>query len=98
VESIETTGMWIGMTDNIHEMLNVKQFILNPGDVILLYTDGITEAVDRENNMFSENKLKYLLEKFGNRQPKEIKNHILDALNDYTLNDDVTLLILKKSI
>jgi serine phosphatase RsbU (regulator of sigma subunit) len=97
VESIETTGMWIGMTDNIHEMLNVKQFILNPGDVILLYTDGITEAVDRENNMFSENKLKYLLEKFGNNQPKEIKNHILDALNDYTLNDDVTLLILKKS-
>ncbi|MBU0992664.1 MAG: SpoIIE family protein phosphatase, partial [Proteobacteria bacterium] len=65
VESIETHGVWIGMTDDIKNMLQVDQVKLNKRDVMLLYTDGIPEARDSSGNMFSEEKLADLFQKLG---------------------------------
>jgi serine phosphatase RsbU (regulator of sigma subunit) len=96
VEIIETKGMWIGMTENIEGMVQVDHLELAANDVMLLYTDGITEAVDKHGNMFSEEKLQQLFKKSGRQNPAEIKNEILQALNGYSCHDDITLMVIRK--
>lgn len=105
VELIRTDGIWLGLMEDIGENLDDKSLILAPGDVMLLYTDGITEARDREHPlnretnsiiMFGSNKLAELLSMHGTLQPDEIRTKILSELQDYNVNDDVTLMILKR--
>ena len=64
--------------------------------MLLLYTDGITEAKNADRVMFSEKKLGGILKTYGASKTDDIKEKILEALQGYTLNDDVTMVILKK--
>jgi predicted ATPase/serine phosphatase RsbU (regulator of sigma subunit) len=45
VERVETRGMWIGPVDDIGPLLRDDTLELDAGDIVLLFTDGITEAV-----------------------------------------------------
>ena len=45
VERVETSGMWIGPIDDIAPLLRDEILQLTHGDIVLLYTDGITEAM-----------------------------------------------------
>jgi serine phosphatase RsbU (regulator of sigma subunit) len=96
IEIIPTVGIWlspwdIGQASNADHELTLKR-----GDVLFLYTDGITEARDAEREMFSEKKLVKILKNSGNLETGDIKNNIIDALKGYTINDDVTMVILKR--
>ncbi len=96
VEVIETKGMWIGLLDNIEGMINVEKLILEPGDTMLLYTDGLTEAIDPKENMFSETQLQQLLKNQTTQSPTAIKDNILKALAQYTCKDDITFVIIQR--
>jgi serine phosphatase RsbU (regulator of sigma subunit) len=96
VDLIESEGMWIGLTGEIGDMINQDQIKLSPGDTILLYTDGITEAIDSQGNMFSNQKLMQLFKECGCQSPEEIRQYLLNALSEYTCHDDVTMMIIKK--
>lgn len=106
VELLETDGMWIGIMDDITGMMSDSSLALEPGDVMLLYTDGITEAWRRSadavpaaphDDMFGTERLAKALRQRGNEHPDEIKNGILADLQEFTAADDITLLIIKKS-
>jgi len=47
VERVETRGMWIGPVDDIGPLLRDDTLELSSGDIVLLFTDGITEAMVR---------------------------------------------------
>lgn len=96
VESRETCGMWIGVFDNISHTLQVDNFKLNSGDVLLLYTDGITEAFDKEHKIFSSQRLKSVLNNLGGNTTEEIKDGILNELREYDCRDDVTMVVIKR--
>lgn len=96
LELVETQGMWIGVVADIGNMIGMDQLVLYPGDVMLLYTDGVTESTDQNGNMFSDENLQRILQKSGNLSPEEIKASILQALNNYTCSDDITLVIIKR--
>ncbi len=57
IEEIETNGMWIGLEPDISHFLKTDTLLLNPGDCMVLYTDGVTEARDENNDLFSNEKL-----------------------------------------
>jgi serine phosphatase RsbU (regulator of sigma subunit) len=95
-EWIGTRGMWIGIMDEINNDLFVDYLELNPGDIILLYTDGITEAIDPEGHMFSSEKLQQVLQTHGRSSPENIKAALLLALGNYQCHDDITFVIVKK--
>jgi len=65
-------------------------------DVLLLYTDGIIEAMDEYNNFFSEDRLQNILEEHSSKSPEEIKDIILRELQSFIIDDDVTIVIAKK--
>ncbi len=72
---------------------------LAPGDGLLLYTDGITEAENEAQQEFSEAALLALLAETGNEHPPAIANRILEAVRahagDAPQSDDITVLALR---
>ena len=69
------------------------------GDVMVLYTDGITEAKSPKGEEFGLNLLKKRIVEVAIRSPKEIQDHLIKKLYEYTgteeINDDYTTMIVK---
>lgn len=76
-----------------------NEFTLAPGDEIYLYTDGVTEATDSENNLYGEERLLALLNSIGDLSGEEICRAVkadIDAfVGDAPQFDDITMLYLK---
>ncbi len=76
-----------------------KQTRLNPGDVVVIYTDGVTEAVNAANEMFGDERLERLVKESVALSADEIKQRILDDVIAFTRGlpqgDDITLIVLK---
>lgn len=70
------------------------------GDIVVLYTDGITEAENYKKELYGIERLKKVIYDNRNSTVKEIKNKILKSIElfqeNQLQNDDVTFLILKK--
>jgi serine phosphatase RsbU (regulator of sigma subunit) len=105
VESIETTGMWIGLIENFPGIFDDNYFEMQSGDMFLLFTDGVTEAWKKgrikdhrsmDCDMFGEKKLADILQENGKEPPDAVQNKIIESLVDYQLDDDVTLVIAKR--
>jgi sigma-B regulation protein RsbU (phosphoserine phosphatase) len=74
---------------------------MRKGDILLLYTDGITEASDEHRQLFGEQRLINLLRLHKSKSPKEICQYILQEVQTYSRNaeysDDRTLVVIKRS-
>jgi sigma-B regulation protein RsbU (phosphoserine phosphatase) len=73
------------------------QVELAPGDRLIMFTDGITEATDGQGEEFQEERLIALVTAHRRLRPSLIREKIMAALRDFTadkLNDDATLLVL----
>ncbi len=96
VELIKTKGMWLGIRDEIDGFMQDEELLIEKDDVMLLYTDGVTEAFDKNKKIFSKEKLVNLLEVNGDKSTSEIKRTILAELEDYRKHDDITMILLKR--
>ncbi len=69
------------------------------GDVMVLYTDGITEAKDPKGEEFGLELLQKTIEESAKFNPKEIQDQLIKTLYEYTgtedINDDYTTMIVK---
>ncbi|WP_298501273.1 PP2C family protein-serine/threonine phosphatase [uncultured Methanobrevibacter sp.] len=71
---------------------------LNAGDMIFLYTDGVTEANDNYNEFYGEDRLKEIINKNKNEKLSDIITEINKDINMFCNNkqfDDTTMLIIK---
>ncbi|MDM8549540.1 SpoIIE family protein phosphatase [Desulfobacterales bacterium HSG2] len=98
VEAIGTDGMWIGLVDDISEMLSDDTLRLEPGDCMVLFTDGITEARDKEDNLFGDERLVRIIEESGDCSAFEVHRNIIAALESWRKPDDVTLVVVKRDV
>ena len=75
------------------------QVELEPGDVVLLFTDGVTEAADLHRNLFGEERLRHVLRDHRSATASDIVHSIREATMAFTGNapqsDDLTLVVLK---
>ncbi|MCP4138270.1 MAG: AAA family ATPase [bacterium] len=97
VEIIKTNGLWLSWWDLGRPRDLNFELTLNPGDTLLLFTDGITEARNSEKKLFSEKRLASILEQWGTSSSGKIKDVILDELEGYSTYDDATMVVLKKN-
>ncbi|MCL2062962.1 MAG: SpoIIE family protein phosphatase [Candidatus Cloacimonetes bacterium] len=76
-----------------------KEIIFEPGNMLFLYTDGITEAINKNNEMFEEEKLLEALKRFSRLNAKDLTESIRKEIEDFSVgveqSDDITLLVLK---
>ncbi|HRG46504.1 MAG TPA: AAA family ATPase [Leptospiraceae bacterium] len=94
-ETIPTRGTWLGIAHHYNEFFT-DSFQMNSSDSILLFTDGITEAMDKNRRMLDLNGLVDLMNKSGNLSMGKVKDRILEKMNDYKTDDDITFMLIKK--
>ena len=77
----------------------IKTIAIEKGDSLLLYTDGIVEAKNNNNEMFSLDKLLSIFEYSIQLDSKKTLNNIVSSLNNFTqdcpIEDDTTILVIK---
>ena len=95
---LETNGMVVGafpFSEYAESRIQLK-----PGDLLVCFTDGITEPENEYGEMFGEDRLTELLLKHSWRKPGEIVETILEAVGQWTplpeAHDDMTLLIARR--
>jgi hypothetical protein len=100
---LKTEGFALGMTSTrmLRKTLEEKKFQFEPGDSLLLYTDGLIELRDEKGNEFGEDKLEGLLSIYGSLRAKSITQKIQSSielfLGDEKPLDDVTFTTIHKT-
>ncbi|WP_181391312.1 SpoIIE family protein phosphatase [Methanospirillum stamsii] len=96
-EELLMTGIAIGVIDD--ENYEKQSVYIGPDDIIVLYTDGVTESLSSSNEMFGESRLKDIIQKYASLNALEIKEKILQEVQIFSESepqfDDITLLIIK---
>lgn len=101
VEYFRSTGLGLGIIRGAgyEKHINNQFYDYAPGDVMVMYTDGIVEARGPDAAEYGEERLMLRLEESYYRTAEEIKSFILDDLNGFTtgqpMHDDQTLLVIK---
>ena len=99
-EIIQTGGVWLGVLDDADDLFELRQLQPEPGDMILLYTDGVTEYHNQQQEMFGQEQLHRFVCAQGNNEPAEIIDRLMAELevfgNNAVQHDDITVLALKR--
>lgn len=101
VSLLEESGMGLGILRNLDydKYVQSKTLPYHSGDVLVLHTDGITEAKNIKNQQFGIERLKESLKKYSEGTPTQIKDGIIRDLTHFLggvkLDDDYTLVIVK---
>ncbi len=97
---LESTGGLLGIIKN--QKFNVENIRMKPGDILVLYTDGINEAQDGKGGFYGEDRIKQIIKENKHLPPKEIAYLITEDVQKYsaksTYNDDKTLVIIKRDL
>jgi sigma-B regulation protein RsbU (phosphoserine phosphatase) len=94
---LDADGIILGVSKEID--FEEKYVVLNQGDLVLLYTDGITEARNAQGKFFGADRLAELFALQGAGSPQEIIGKIVKDLQSFRGNssfaDDVSMVVLR---
>ncbi|MFP4222163.1 MAG: PP2C family protein-serine/threonine phosphatase [Phormidium sp.] len=102
IERVDTIdlGFPIGLDTNILEFINGQHLYLNPGDVVVLYTDGITEAENRHKQLYGIERLCQVISQHRQYTAEVILQGVIDDvrrhIGQHKVYDDITLLVIKR--
>jgi predicted ATPase/serine phosphatase RsbU (regulator of sigma subunit) len=102
VELIDTIdlGFPLGLEENIADFIDQKIVQLNAADVVVLYTDGITEAEDTNRRYYGLERLVQIVQDCYQQSAPQIRQAIIDDVRRHIgkqkVFDDITLLVLKQ--
>ncbi|MGE0713620.1 MAG: GAF domain-containing SpoIIE family protein phosphatase [Planctomycetota bacterium] len=96
---IHSGGTPLGLSKNRGPTENAE-LGLNPGDMVVTYTDGVTEAMDEQDNEFELETLVNLVNRMGGQSPQQILDAIVDALAKHRgkreVSDDITMVLFRR--
>ncbi|MGE5222317.1 MAG: SpoIIE family protein phosphatase [Omnitrophica WOR_2 bacterium] len=96
VDQLRPTGMALGLLEDTHWQQKIAK--LYPGDVLLLYTDGVTEAQNSQGEFFGEQRLLEIVRSNSNNSAHEIQQAVLDKVHDFSggrpRQDDIAIVVI----
>ena len=98
---LKDKGVALGMVRNktYSSFIQSNAFQYKPGDIMVLYTDGITEAKDGKGEEFGYERLVNFVNEANGMIPSEIQNHLINKLYEFSgtsnIDDDYTTMIVK---
>jgi serine phosphatase RsbU (regulator of sigma subunit)/pSer/pThr/pTyr-binding forkhead associated (FHA) protein len=100
VVSDEITGLPLGVTDDVP--FESREFEINPGDTLLLYSDGVSEAMSVKGDQFGMPAIKKVLSDNLGSTPAEIVQKMVEALDKHAAgreypHDDITIVCIGRS-
>jgi sigma-B regulation protein RsbU (phosphoserine phosphatase) len=98
IELVEVTGTVVGAFPLAK--YEEKKIRLESGDILVSYTDGITEPENVYGEMFGEQRLQDVLLKYSSAESKEMIARVMEAVLQWTgageLQDDMTMVIARR--
>lgn len=101
VRVLDPRGIVLGLVDEetFLRTLRDERVALEPGDILVAYTDGVTEAMNRDEEQFGLEALSEVLRGCGDLDPNAVVRRIVDAVDAFEDGapqaDDLTLLVVK---
>lgn len=98
VERLETPGTWLGAVPMVKAAgVPVQETRLHPGDLLVLYTDGVTEAANAAKERFGVDRLCAEIERHRAASADEIRARLMDAVTKWTSVqlDDISVVALR---
>lgn len=98
-EHIKQDALWLNLLPEVDEQSgNVNEFTLEPGDIVLLYSDGLIEAQNEDGHQFELTAVKKIIREFALENAETIRNELLQGVMGFMdkQKDDITLLLLKR--
>ena len=97
VQRLRTGGLIIGAFE--HARFDEETVQLEPDDVLVIFSDGITEAFNSDGEDFGDERLVSCVQASRDLEPPALVEHLLDAVHQFTggaeQSDDLTLFILR---
>lgn len=97
VQMLEATGMVIGLFSSAS--YQAKSIELTPGSLLAIFTDGVTEAVNKDDEEFGEERLLAALRQAQARSPEGVYRFVIETIRawqgDLPQHDDITLIVAK---
>ena len=91
-------GIVLGVLDEID--LDEGEIDIAPGDLLIFYTDGVTESMDTSREQFGEERLQELVVGLAQASARRVIEAVVDAVAAHTGDvppfDDITLLVVKR--
>jgi sigma-B regulation protein RsbU (phosphoserine phosphatase) len=98
VERLTRTGIALGVVE--HAPMTERSINLLPGQILLFYTDGITEAFSPSGEIYEEERLIQVFKASKSETTDALLNEIDDAVSEFIadapVSDDITLLAVKR--
>jgi PAS domain S-box-containing protein len=95
---LKTHGLALGIQENVS--YKMEKIPINPGELLLIYSDGICEAMNEQMEEFGDEKLLQIAEDHKNDSAGELIEKIIAAANLHfggaLQNDDMTIIIIKR--
>jgi phosphoserine phosphatase RsbU/P len=102
IQRVDTAdlGFPIGLEEDISKFVAYADIHLYPGDTVVLYTDGLTEAENSKKAPYGLKRLMQIIKENWQKSSEEMKQAVVDDLREFMGKqipiDDITLLVLKR--
>ncbi|HEY9688971.1 MAG TPA: SpoIIE family protein phosphatase [Coleofasciculaceae cyanobacterium] len=95
-------GFPLGIEADVSHFIAEAEIYLHPGDLVVLYTDGVTEAANSHNQLYGADRLCQLLQVERDRSAKELCQLVVDDvyrhIGEAKIFDDITLIVIKRQV
>jgi sigma-B regulation protein RsbU (phosphoserine phosphatase) len=96
-QELHTGGLILGLLPEVSFAENKRQ--LSPGEILVIYSDGVTEAENELEDQFGEKRLQEMIKQNQNCSAEELVDRIYNAVTEFCgsakQSDDITLVIIK---
>lgn len=97
IETLSTAGTFVGLFP--HEEFEEKSVLLNPGDKLIIFTDGLIETFSPGGDFFGLKRLGHILQKIKNKSVHDIISDLLRKQQEFAQtaqhNDDISILAIE---
>jgi sigma-B regulation protein RsbU (phosphoserine phosphatase) len=98
-EHIQTPGTWLGGMRDITRVTRDSKLELAPGDLMVLYTDGITEAKNAKGVQFDDERLARVLEDNRAEPVAVVRDRVIEAVQawQHVQDDDISIVVIRRT-
>lgn len=99
LDTFKSGGLALGMVEDNASFIRERELLVSPGDTVLLYTDGIIEARNPEDEMYGLERLKRFLESHHGMEVDVLHRTLIDTMTSWRRDreqiDDITCIVMR---
>ena len=98
-ERVGSSGVWLGIAEDIESLTHDQTFVLGLGDMLVLYTDGLIEARSASGEEFGIERVEAIVRGSAHAGAETIHQQLMAAVRAWTplQQDDVTLIVARRT-